>query len=291
VLEAEDPARPWIPASPSQGDVHQWDVWHGAAPWGSFSRLRAPFVSEFGLQALPHLQTVREMFPGGVPENIAGAAWAARKLQAAKLLHYIGLPADAELGSIIDASQRVQSAGIQAGIEACRLRREGSGNPYPCGGLAFWQFNEPWTAVTWSVIDRAGRPKAAYEMLLRSYQPLLVAARFPWQKWRAGERFRAELWMVNDGQETYDECKLAVWLDGERIWQSGKLSVPPASARRTGLLDFRFQTQPGELELRCERGGAVIAKNRYDLSVYLPPRQPLRSWILRRAADMLLKIG
>ena len=29
----EDPARPWIPASPCEGDIHQWDVWHGSAPW------------------------------------------------------------------------------------------------------------------------------------------------------------------------------------------------------------------------------------------------------------------
>ena len=36
------------------------------------------------------------------------------------------------------------------------------GQPSQCGGVAFWQLNEPWPAVSWAVIDRAGRPKAAY---------------------------------------------------------------------------------------------------------------------------------
>ena len=57
VLAIEDGTRPWIPASPAEGDVHQWDVWHGLAPWQSLDRVRAPFMSEFGLQALPHSST------------------------------------------------------------------------------------------------------------------------------------------------------------------------------------------------------------------------------------------
>jgi hypothetical protein len=103
--------------------------------------------------------------------------------QTGKLVFYAG---DAPgLAAAISRTQRVQSAALQMGIEACRLRRapsepeapDSAGDPRDyCGGVAFWQFNEPWPAVSWSVVDHAGRPKAA--MPCCAYQPLLVAARF-----------------------------------------------------------------------------------------------------------------
>ena len=58
VLAEEDPARPWIPASPCDGDLHHWQVWHGFAPWTDLAGLDAPFMSEFGLQTLPGAATV-----------------------------------------------------------------------------------------------------------------------------------------------------------------------------------------------------------------------------------------
>ncbi|MGE5602223.1 MAG: glycosyl hydrolase 2 galactose-binding domain-containing protein [Nitrososphaerales archaeon] len=291
VLEREDSARPWIPASPSQGDIHNWDVWHGGAPWQAFSRVNAPFMSEFGLQALPQIATVREMFPAALPLSLDDPRWEARKLQAAKLRRNAGpLPED-DLVATIEATQRTQAAGLQAGIEPCRIRREGSPDRHSCGGLAFWQFNEPWPVVSWSVIDRLGRPKAAYDMLLRSYQPLLVAARFNWRRWRAGDRFVAELWLVNDTSERFDECSVEAFVDGRPAYQVADVTLPPAQAFRIGSLSVCLATPPSSLELTLARSGVVLARNEYDLTVYLPPPQPPGSWLMRRVADLLLQIG
>ena len=66
VLAEEDPGAAFIPASPSDGDVHQWKLWHGFAPW-TIWREDPPFMSEFGLQALPNLATVSQMFSGDPP--------------------------------------------------------------------------------------------------------------------------------------------------------------------------------------------------------------------------------
>ena len=76
VLADEDPGRPFIPASPSAGDVHFWDVWHGFAPWSRLAALHAPFMSEFGLQALPHGASVAEMFPGATAPPLTDGQWA-----------------------------------------------------------------------------------------------------------------------------------------------------------------------------------------------------------------------
>lgn len=289
VLAREDPKRPWLPASPSQGDVHQWDVWHGAAPWQSLAGQQPPFMSEFGLQALPGEETVRQMFPAGVPLSLDDDRWAGRKLQVAKLRHYAGPLPEGDLGAMIEVTQRTQAAALQAGIEACRLRREGSGSRHPCGGVAFWQWNEPWPAVSWSVIDRYGRPKGAFEMLRQSYQPVLVAARFERRKRQAGDPFRAELWWVNDGPERIDRCRVEARMGGYLVGAWDGVSLLPGSAGQIGSLECPVDTPPGSFELVCARDAEVIARNAYRLDVHLPPPQPLGAWLMRRAADLLLR--
>ncbi|OQA47215.1 MAG: Exo-beta-D-glucosaminidase precursor [Chloroflexi bacterium ADurb.Bin325] len=294
-LAQEDGRRPWIPASPSDGDVHQWNVWHGFAPWTELSEQAPPFMSEFGLQALPDAATVAEMFPAGAPQSLFAAAWRARKAQPDKLRHYAGPEMTASLANAIRLTQRVQAAALQAGIEACRIRREG-GDPTerPCGGVAFWQFNEPWRAVSWSVVDRAGRPKAAYAAVTRSYRPLLIAAQFPRREYRAGDIFEAELWLVNDlppskpGFPAEDGALTAeAWLDDRRVW-AADTARPGTGAYRLGAMRAALAARPEALTLRLLHRGAVVAENRYDLQVPLPGPQPLANRLLRWLADRLL---
>ncbi len=289
VLAQEDDRRPWIPASPSDGDVHQWDVWHGFAPWAALQEQTPPFMSEFGLQALPDAATVAEMFPAGAPPSLDAAAWLARKAQPRKLRHYAGPQMAASISDAIELTQRLQAAALQAGIEACRIRREGGdAQPQPCGGVAFWQFNEPWRAMSWSVVDRAGRPKAAYEAIRRSYQPLLVAAQFARQPYTENDLFEATLWLVSDLPAAQPPCTAAAWLDNRRVWAHDVVDIPAAGAYRLGSVRVPLAAPPETLTLRLRRAGAVIAENRYDLQVPLPGPQPLASRLLRWLADRLL---
>ncbi len=68
---AEDPDHSYWPSSPSsdtpfenpngqrQGDAHYWDVWHGRKPFTAYRDQYPRFMSEFGFQALPPLETIR----------------------------------------------------------------------------------------------------------------------------------------------------------------------------------------------------------------------------------------
>ncbi len=137
VLAEEDPARPWIPASPCDGDLHHWQVWHGLAPWTDLAGLDAPFMSEFGLQALPDATTVTEMFPIGAPISLSDPRWVERRAQIEKLRHYAGPEAGPLTGSgsglaaAIAATQRAAgngAAGRDRGVPAAagnRRRRVG----------------------------------------------------------------------------------------------------------------------------------------------------------------------
>ncbi len=315
VLAEEDPDRPWLPASPAAGDVHRWDVWHGFAPWTALQHETAGLVSEFGLQALPDPATVAEMFPDGNPTGLTDPRWAGRKAQVAKLLHYAGPEAASPLDRAIAATQRAQAAGLQAGIEACRLRRttengtrmnadgrerlpEDSFRACPrssashslpgCAGVVFWQFSEPWPAVSWAVIDRAGRPKAAYAMLQRCFQPVLIAARFPWRRYAVGDTFAAEIWLVNDGPLARAGCRAEAALDGQAVWAEEGIALPAAGSVQAGELTVKLEAAPRALALRLLCAGEVLATNIYDLAVHLPGRQPLRPRILQWIAELLL---
>lgn len=305
VLAHEDPGRPWLPASPAMGDVHRWDVWHGFAPWTALRKETASLVSEFGLQALPDAATVAEMFVDGIPTALADPRWVARKAQTAKLHHYAGPDSDRDLKTAIVATQRAQATGLQIGIEACRLRRETQGgieiersgksgqsaarSPVACVGVAFWQFNEPWPAASWAIIDRAGRPKLAYKMLRRAFQPVLVAARFQWQPYRAGERFAAEVWLVNDGAVARPGCRVEVRLDGQVVWARDGMDLPAAGARPIGQFTITLGADPAELALTLAHDADILAHNRYDLAVHLPIGQPLIARLRRGLADWLLR--
>ena len=159
-----------------------------------------------------------------------------------------------------------------------------------CGGVVFWQLNEPWPAVSWSVIDRAGRPKAAYETIRRCFQPILIAARFPWRRYNAGDAFRAEIWLVNDGPAPWPGCRAEASLDDTAVWSAADIELPPASAMPIGELNLTLVTIPSILALDLRCGEAVLASNRYDLAVHLPGRQPRLARWTHRIAERLLEI-
>ena len=68
---AEDPDRPYWPSSPSSGvpfhepnsvlagDTHNWLVWNANRPFADYRQHSSRFVSEFGFQSLPCLETIR----------------------------------------------------------------------------------------------------------------------------------------------------------------------------------------------------------------------------------------
>jgi beta-mannosidase len=222
------------------------------------------------------------MFSGRPPHFLRDPRWSERKAQATKLRHYANPPLEGDLGFAVAATQRAQATGLQVGIEASRMRRG------ECGGVVFWQFNEPWPAVTWSVIDRAGRPKSAYDMLRRSFQPVLIAARFPWRRYAPGDVFRAEIWLVNDGVQSYRGCRARASLDYTTVWTASDLGVAPASATRVGAFEFTLEQPAQALMLRLSCDGAALASNRYRLASHLTGPSPLHSRLIRWAADRLV---
>jgi len=213
VLGRLDPETPYWPGSPwggpnpnsmRAGDVHDWTVWHGVPPipdaemigeFGStpeavsytrYADDTARFVSEFGLQAAPALETLeRWMDPADLtPDSEGFLARIKDEARKADLMMapVTGLPTT--LREYVDFTQWCQAEGLKFGIEHFRRRR-----PH-CSGALLWQLNDCWPCVSWSLIDYEGGEKAAYHAVRRAFAPVLAS-------FKAGPK-GLELWITND---------------------------------------------------------------------------------------------
>lgn len=286
-----DGTRPFIPVSPSfdrGGDAHNWHVWHGQAPIRHYQTETARFLSEFGLQALPHLDTLQ----AALPDPATG--WETHHADLQKLERYTALfnepsaichqPLAVHRSPFtIHNSQLAQAAALQTAIEHMR-RRKGEG-----GGVCVWQFNEPWPAISWAIVDYFGRPKLAYEHLADWYNPVLVSLKFPTgRRWQVGQTFSAEIWAINDSQNAFTACELQVKLD-ETLIHSQRLDLPADSAQCVGQFSYGLSHPPGQITLNLYNGAEFLARNSYDLNWADEAVYPFSARLRRWVADWVLR--
>lgn len=167
-----DPRRPYIPGSPfspdrdrhpndqTQGTTHHWDTWNHL-DYVHFEDNRSRFASEFGWQAPASWATLTK---GLGHEPVSGADHDLQRLQKhpagqaaldrAIVDHVPHLPQDGR--GWYFATQLVQARAIRASIGRFRSLHD------TCSGALWWQLNDCWPALSWAVIDVAGRRKLAW---------------------------------------------------------------------------------------------------------------------------------
>jgi beta-mannosidase len=302
VVVANDGTRPFKDVSPGRGDSHNWRVWHGKANLRHYRQDEAQFASEFGLSSVPDLASLQKFIP---PEHLwpPGDFWQYHHAELGKLRRYAGPwlrvrkgitfapagfaiwrsdgwitnPAGAtSLVQFIEATQKAQAFGLQVAIEHFRRRK------YRASGTLFWQFNEPWPAICWSLVDYDRRPKLAYRKLQQLYNPVLISLDYPLIKYEPGTVLRAEVWAINDLLQSFEDCPLRIFLDGQEIF-SQTINLPPDSARLVGLIEHPLPDGGRHLEARLSCQGQVISTNSYDLQYHDPTEAGLldrfRSWV------------
>ena len=185
VLKEEDPVTFYWPASPSsggsfdepndenRGDVHYWDVWHGRKPFTEYRKFLFRYVSEFGFQAFPCMETI-EAFTLPKDRNVYSYVMekhqrnaSANGVIASYLSQMYLYPAS--LDAFVYASQLLQAQAIQYGVEHWRRNRG------RCMGAVIWQLNDCWPVVSWAGIDYFGRWKALHYYARRFFAPVLVS--------------------------------------------------------------------------------------------------------------------
>jgi beta-mannosidase len=184
VCDAYDPSRAYWPSSPHggladdpdskrSGDVHYWEVWHAEKPFSEYEKQRPRFMSEYGFQSFPNIETVK-YYTLPNERDIESPIMLAHQrhprgnqLVREYMLREYPKPKDFE--SFLYMSQVLQAEGIALGTE--HLRRI---MPHNMGAL-YWQIDDCWPVASWSSIDYFGRWKALQYYARRFYNDLLIS--------------------------------------------------------------------------------------------------------------------
>ena len=184
VVAEHDPSRPYWPSSPSSnleddpdsqkiGDVHYWGVWHAALPFADYEKQLPRFMSEYGFQSFPSIETVNAYTVPADHRLESPVMLAHQKhprgnqLIREYMLRDYKEPKDFE--SFLYVSQILQAEGIKLGTEHFRRIR-----PRNMGAL-YWQVNDCWPVASWSGMDYFGRWKALHYYARRFYDELLLS--------------------------------------------------------------------------------------------------------------------
>ena len=148
----EDPDTAYWPSSPSsdtpfhdvngeaQGDAHYWDVWHGRKPFTAYRDQYPRFMSEFGFQALPPLETIKTY---AEPENWNMTSYimehhqrsaSGNGLMIGQMTDTFRMPKD--FPSLVYLSMVLQAEGIRYGVEHYRRHMD------RIAGTLYWQLND-----------------------------------------------------------------------------------------------------------------------------------------------------
>ncbi len=181
-----DKSRFYWPSSPSigwgrkesltQGDAHYWGVWWGMEPFKTYEKKVGRFMSEYGFQGMPSLNTFTKM--GALQYTKNGLKIDSTILKTHQK-HPTGFetiqtymerdyPIPKSFENYIYVSQLLQAEGMKTAIEAHRRTM-----PY-CMGTLYWQLNDCWPVTSWSSVDYDGNWKALHYQVKKSYENLLV---------------------------------------------------------------------------------------------------------------------
>ncbi|MBN9610477.1 MAG: beta-mannosidase [Actinobacteria bacterium 69-20] len=175
-----DPSRPYTagspwsgsptryPNDPAHGTFHSWDVWN-REDYARYRDTVPRFVSEFGWQAPPAWQTLRDAVSDNPLTPTSPGVLRHQKATGGMAKLRRGLAPHADVPDDFDAwhflMQWNQVRAIETGVMHWR-----SHWPHTAGTI-LWQLNDLWPVISWSAIDGAGRPKPLYHALREMYAP------------------------------------------------------------------------------------------------------------------------
>lgn len=249
-----------FPNDESNGNHHQWEMWARWKDFKEYENDNARFVTEFGFQAPPHYRTLEQVTVlsdrtplSPVLEHHDKLPEGTERLYRFQASHvHVGT----DLEDFIYKGQIVQAEALKTAVEHWRRRK------FKTAGSLFWQLNDCWPVTSWSVIDSALRPKAAYYFAKKFSAPVLVSFR------RIGANI--EVWGTSDllaQQDASLEITLRTFSGAVEWTKTSKARLgrnASALLMKINSADWSH-TDPAQSYLLAslKRGGAELSENRF----------------------------
>ncbi|MBU4510685.1 beta-galactosidase, partial [bacterium] len=181
---------------------HPYPGWYTSHYFEFHSLPAAPFINEFGAQALPNPETIREMMKENELWPPKWSVWAYYDFQYDPTFNVAQIDMGKSLEEFIENSQNYQAKLLKYAIENYRKNKY-----FKVTGIFQFMFVDNWNAITWSVVDYFRRPKKAYTVLKTVYQPVLIGIDLDREKVGL-DMLRATgfpgIWVVNDTLNLYE---------------------------------------------------------------------------------------
>lgn len=178
------PGSPWSgenpTTDPTNGDLHQWNVWHGTQEkYQDWYKLGGRFVSEFGMEALPNIQTYHDcitdkdqLHPQSEFVEHHNKADGFERRLALYVMENIKVDS-MDLESWIYATQLMQAECLSFAYKCWRRSWKKDGQREN-GGALVWQINDCWPVASWAIVDFYRRPKLGYYAVKRELQAVAI---------------------------------------------------------------------------------------------------------------------
>lgn len=202
------------PKYKTEGDAHDWWVWHDAYPFEHFEENVPRFMSEFGFQGFPSVATLNYINQSDSLNIHTDAIKSHQKhVRGFQLIdEYMkrDYPEAQNDFDYVYLSQLTQAKGITMGIEAHRRAK-----PYNMGTL-YWQLNDCWPVISWSSMDFFGNWKALQYQAKESFKNVLISPHF--------KNNKVSIHIVNDNQTSINDILFLKILDfkGNELWTTEK---------------------------------------------------------------------
>ncbi len=220
------PSIPYNPTSPLMGMGHGYYTFRtpeGEEVFQIINNSHFTAYTEFGVPGISPIEVLKDIIPlkdlfppqpkTAWQDHHAFAAWQGDTwLCGGILADYFGKAKTLE--ELIRQSQLLQSEGYKAIFEEARRQK-----PY-CAMALNWCYNEPWpSAANNSLIVYPAICKPAYYAVKNACRPLCASARLSKFRWKEGEEFFAEAWILNDSyrQHNIGTVKLKLQTDDTTI--------------------------------------------------------------------------
>lgn len=249
------------PNSDDYGDIHHWDIWHMGQAVEGFKLLKPRFISEFGIQGMPHQQTLEDYIPE--KEHFIGSPAMETHQKHdrgyALIQHYLNqnYPSPKDFPSYVQLSQIQQADYIKLAVEHFRALK-----PH-CMGVLYWQFNDCWPVCSWASVDYKLRWKALHYYARKFYAPVLVYIH--------EEKQKIEIRIISDllkPQEGIVRWSLMDWQGATLQQNQSFVVVPPLSSARVMSLEapeYREQLVANKHFLNIDffQGDQLISNNKF----------------------------
>ena len=249
------------------GDNHYWGVWHGGESFEAFEKNIGRFMSEYGMQSFPQIDTIMK-FAEEEDLDINSEVMLARQkasLGTGNLVKYIEnyFPSKLDFRSIVVSSQIVQAIAIKKAVETHRRSM-----PF-CMGTLYWQFNDCWPAISWSSVDYFGNWKALNYYAKNFFNEIIIVI------YEKGEHLHINI--VNDQHKTLQSrVKFQLSTFNGSILHEKKIDYTIAEFSSNVVFNLKKKKYLKDqilsnlfIHAEINEGKKVVCKNKY---FFVPPK-------------------